>query len=160
MKKPCLFCKKHNKMHVICDLEERYMFTGQKLIRPKVNWLTAFAYIVISLLLGFVVAKATAYAVIEQTEISLGLAKCIFVSTFIFVVALICVLKSKTIMIFIIHIYQRYAPYQTRATCLFIPNCSDYMILAIQKYGTIKGVRMGLERFKRCEHPNGGEDYP
>lgn len=157
MKKSCLFCKKHNKMHVICDLEERYMFTGQKLIRPEVNWLGALVCVTFSLLLGFVMSKAITYVVKEYIEMSIGF---IFVSTYILEVALICVLKSKTIIIFIIHVYQRYAPYQTRATCLFIPNCSDYMILAIKKFGTVKGVRMGLERLKRCEHPNGGEDYP
>jgi uncharacterized protein len=34
------------------------------------------------------------------------------------------------------------------------------MILAIVKYGTIKGVYLGLKRLLRCRVPNGGIDYP
>lgn len=53
-----------------------------------------------------------------------------------------------------------YAPYEVRSTCLFVPNCSEYMVLAIEKYGLIKGIRMGLARFNRCKPPYGGVDYP
>jgi putative component of membrane protein insertase Oxa1/YidC/SpoIIIJ protein YidD len=34
------------------------------------------------------------------------------------------------------------------------------MILAVKKYGSIKGVFMGLKRICRCHAPNDGEDYP
>jgi putative component of membrane protein insertase Oxa1/YidC/SpoIIIJ protein YidD len=34
------------------------------------------------------------------------------------------------------------------------------MILAIQKYGLIKGIKKGVRRIKRCHYPNGGIDYP
>jgi len=33
-------------------------------------------------------------------------------------------------------------------------------MLAIQKYGPWKGMRMALSRIHRCRIPNGGEDYP
>ena len=51
-------------------------------------------------------------------------------------------------------------PYGIRCNCLFVPNCSEYMILAIKKYGAYKGVRKGISRLLRCHEPNGGEDYP
>jgi len=34
------------------------------------------------------------------------------------------------------------------------------MIIAINKYGIIKGTFMGLKRLSRCRIPNGGFDYP
>jgi putative component of membrane protein insertase Oxa1/YidC/SpoIIIJ protein YidD len=34
------------------------------------------------------------------------------------------------------------------------------MIIAIEKYGVIKGSKMGVNRIKRCRPPNGGIDYP
>lgn len=45
-------------------------------------------------------------------------------------------------------------------SCLFIPSCSNYMILAIEKYGLIKGITKGVKRILRCVPPNGGVDYP
>lgn len=59
-----------------------------------------------------------------------------------------------------IKIYQRYAPQKIRQACLFNPSCSQYMLLAIEKYGFWKGFWKGLKRLGRCHYPNGGEDYP
>ena len=36
--------------------------------------------------------------------------------------------------------------------CRFYPTCSEYMILAIRKYGAFKGIYLGLKRLCRC-HP-------
>jgi uncharacterized protein len=45
--------------------------------------------------------------------------------------------------------------------CRFHPTCSEYFILAVRKYGAIRGTLKGLARIARCHpfHP-GGEDYP
>ncbi len=64
------------------------------------------------------------------------------------------------LVIFLARIYQKNAPKRIRNNCRFVPSCSQYMILAIQKYGVIKGVSMGINRLGRCKYPNGGEDYP
>lgn len=42
--------------------------------------------------------------------------------------------------------------------CRFTPTCSEYIITALDKYGTKKGVVMGVKRFARC-HPWGGSGY-
>jgi putative component of membrane protein insertase Oxa1/YidC/SpoIIIJ protein YidD len=34
------------------------------------------------------------------------------------------------------------------------------MIMAIEKYGIIKGLFSGLKRLFSCHYPNGGYDYP
>ena len=45
--------------------------------------------------------------------------------------------------------------------CRFTPTCSQYFILAVQKYGAVRGALRGLLRIGRCHpfHP-GGDDPP
>ncbi|MDD4127805.1 MAG: membrane protein insertion efficiency factor YidD, partial [Methanomicrobium sp.] len=38
--------------------------------------------------------------------------------------------------------------------CRFYPTCSDYMIMAITKYGMIRGIIKGISRIKRCRPDN------
>ncbi len=66
----------------------------------------------------------------------------------------------KKVIISFIKLYQKTAPQSLRQSCRFEPSCSNYMILAIEKYGVIKGVWLGLKRISRCRVPNGGKDYP
>lgn len=42
--------------------------------------------------------------------------------------------------------------------CRFTPTCSQYTIDALEKYGVLKGLKMGLKRFSKC-HPFGGSGY-
>jgi len=38
--------------------------------------------------------------------------------------------------------------------CRYYPTCSEYMILAVEKYGFIRGVYRGLKRIQRCRPDN------
>ena len=67
---------------------------------------------------------------------------------------------SKRAIIWLIHLYQNKAPDKVRLRCVFEPSCSEYMLLAIQKYGLIRGLFKGIRRLWRCHPPNGGKDYP
>ena len=73
---------------------------------------------------------------------------------------LIVAVKSQGVAIWCIHCYQHYAPIRIRSMCRFEPSCSDYMILAIRKYGTVNGTIKGINRIKRCSSKDGGFDYP
>jgi putative membrane protein insertion efficiency factor len=42
--------------------------------------------------------------------------------------------------------------------CRFDPTCSEYFILAVQKYGPLVGAWKGVRRICRC-HPWGGHGY-
>ncbi|MFO7917701.1 MAG: membrane protein insertion efficiency factor YidD [Anaerolineae bacterium] len=55
--------------------------------------------------------------------------------------------------------YQRAISPTLPPSCRFQPTCSEYMIQAVQKYGVLRGVSMGLKRLARC-HPfhEGGYD--
>ncbi len=42
--------------------------------------------------------------------------------------------------------------------CRYTPTCSEYMLDALQKYGFLKGFRLGIKRISRC-HPWGSSGY-
>ncbi len=45
--------------------------------------------------------------------------------------------------------------------CKYYPTCSEYAILAIQKYGPVKGGVKGIWRILRCNPlSRGGVDEP
>lgn len=62
-----------------------------------------------------------------------------------------------------IRFYQRYLTQYT-PDCIYEPSCSEYCILAIEKYGLKKGLEKFKERINRCdmEHISnlGMKDYP
>lgn len=44
------------------------------------------------------------------------------------------------------------------SSCRYIPTCSEYAMIAIQKHGIFKGSWLILKRICRC-HPWGGHGY-
>ncbi len=66
---------------------------------------------------------------------------------------------SKKIGIFLIKIYQLILRPLFPSACRFTPTCSEYSIQAIEKYGFLKGVTLGIKRISRCHGGNiGGLD--
>ncbi|MBN2190266.1 MAG: membrane protein insertion efficiency factor YidD [Candidatus Aureabacteria bacterium] len=65
--------------------------------------------------------------------------------------ALFCGLSKRVsrFLIFLIRVYQRVFRYFPRR-CRYYPSCSDYMIEAIAKKGSIKGLLLGIFRIIRC----------
>ncbi len=47
-------------------------------------------------------------------------------------------------------------------SCRFLPTCSSYMIEALEKYGPVKGLILGIRRILRCHpwHPGGYDPVP
>ena len=61
--------------------------------------------------------------------------------------------------IIIIRFYQLVlSPYLGGSKCRFTPTCSQYTTEAIQKYGPIKGIFLGVKRLSKCR-PGGGHGY-
>ena len=66
---------------------------------------------------------------------------------------------AKKTVIWLVHLYQNKASDETRLRCVMEPSCSVYMILAVNKYGVIRGVYKGIRRLFRCGNES-GVDYP
>ena len=64
-------------------------------------------------------------------------------------------------LILLVRIYQIFIGPVLGKHCRFHPSCSQYFILAVNKYGAIGGTWKGLWRIARCHpwHP-GGYDPP
>ena len=65
----------------------------------------------------------------------------------------------RNLFIGLIQIYRRFLSPMLPPTCRFEPSCSLYTVQAIEKYGVLKGLFMGILRVLRC-HPfaRGGFD--
>ena len=140
--------------------EEIYPETKQKMIRPDLNIKRVVAFSILMLLMNIAFTYGTLKVLsIIDISIPLSFGLQFFILFVLFLIGTL-MLFAKRIVIFIIRLYQKYAPYDIRSNCLFVPNCSEYMILAIQKYGLLRGIKKGIHRYKRCHAPNGGVDYP
>ena len=65
----------------------------------------------------------------------------------------------KRILIFIIEQYQKHISYMLGNNCRFYPSCSEYTKQALEKYGCIKGLGLGIKRIIRCNpFSKGGYD--
>jgi len=64
----------------------------------------------------------------------------------------------KKIVILPVRIYQWGISPLIGQTCRYQPTCSYYMIQAIEEWGVLRGVWLGLKRIFRC-HPWGGHGY-
>lgn len=61
------------------------------------------------------------------------------------------------VLIFMIRLYQRFISPLFPRQCRFYPTCSEYSVLALQKYGLRKGGLLALRRIVKCHpfHPGG-----
>jgi len=50
------------------------------------------------------------------------------------------------------------SPYLGGSKCRFTPTCSQYTAAAIEKYGPIQGIFLGVKRLSKCR-PGGGHGY-
>jgi putative component of membrane protein insertase Oxa1/YidC/SpoIIIJ protein YidD len=83
-----------------------------------------------------------------------------FAGIFAFCIIIGLIIVLKPMVIGFVHLYQHYAPEELRRQCLFKPTCSEYMLLAIEKYGLLKGISKSIGRFKRCNGTEYRIDYP
>jgi putative membrane protein insertion efficiency factor len=76
---------------------------------------------------------------------------------------LCCLLRLAAVVLLVLPVrfYQACLRPVLPTVCRFYPSCSDYFILAVQKYGPLRGACKGVGRICRC-HPwsPGGYDPP
>lgn len=64
----------------------------------------------------------------------------------------------KNFIITMVRIYQK-IPGNFHNNCRFRPTCSNYMIEAIETYGSLKGTFLGIKRIIRCNPFNKNFGY-
>ncbi len=62
----------------------------------------------------------------------------------------------KRIIISIIRFYQKFISPLFPPTCRFYPTCSEYTVQAVERFGVIRGLYLGLRRVLRCNPLNEG----
>lgn len=123
----------------------------RKLNRPKINWLR----VILSLFLLPVLLFLISWLLIAK-----GVSAVICIIASLLILLIYTAIRLKSAVICAVRIYQRFAPDSIRNKCRFEPSCSEYMILALEKYGLFKGLLKGIDRMKRCNINDGGFDYP
>ncbi|MBR8701809.1 putative membrane protein insertion efficiency factor [Fusobacterium sp. DD29] len=68
----------------------------------------------------------------------------------------------KTIILLLIRFYQKYISIFLGKNCRFYPTCSAYTYEAIERFGVVKGVFLGIKRILKCHplHPGGYDPVP
>lgn len=65
----------------------------------------------------------------------------------------------KKVLICILNYYQKNISPAFGKKCKYYPTCSEYMKQAIEKYGCIKGIFLGVIRILKCNpFSKGGYD--
>lgn len=117
--------------------------------RPRINWAfvlySLLAYLILSFFLAFAVLHWLGGSFVMPILASFSL-------TVLFV-------RLRSILIFLVELYQIIAPQSIRSYCRFEPSCSSYMIMCLQKFGAYRGLVRGLKRIYRCGHGDGGFDW-
>lgn len=121
------------------------------LIRPTIPW----GKIVLAILIPAILIAAL---LVLSHALKLGGALAAVIICVPLLVYLCLIAKKAAITL--VRIYQHFAPDSIRNRCCFEPSCSQYMILAINKYGLLKGVKKGIGRLKRCNVNGGGYEMP
>ena len=127
------------------------MADGDGLERPHISAVRAILNTIIPLAVAAALFCVLYFTLAEyRLAISLGVS--------LGALGLYTVLRMRAILIWLIRVYQRFAPAEVRRRCVFTPTCSQYAIQALERYGVIRGVPRIISRLLRCHLPNGGED--
>lgn len=67
------------------------------------------------------------------------------------------------LLIFMVRFYRKYLSGLKRYNhCIYRPTCSEYAIIALQRYGAVKGTWLTIKRILRCTpfHEGGYDPVP
>ena len=128
--------------------EARKYVCERYLTRPATTLLKAGIYVLTFFSVVILLSLFTLFVLLHFKNICIS--RTLFLSLLIYVLIGLLIITKKAI-IGMINLYQHYAPERIRRKCIFKPTCSEYMILALEKYGLFKGLYKSIYRmFFRC----------
>ena len=127
----------------------RYYCKHHELSRPEINW-----FLIVTVIIAFELIVCICLSCVPLSSSSfLLLAEAVHIIAFLF--------WGRSILRLIIQIYQRYAPESLRRQCSCQPTCSEYALLALQKYSWPKALKLIIRRVVHtCQEPGYKMDYP
>lgn len=71
-------------------------------------------------------------------------------------------MQVKAVFLFLIDVYRRYISPLKSPCCRYIPTCSEYAMIAVERYGAARGGWLALKRVLRCHpfHAGGYDPVP
>ncbi len=68
----------------------------------------------------------------------------------------------KRVLLAIIGFYRKYLSPLLSDSCIYSPTCSEYAMVAIERYGAAKGSWLAFKRIMRCHpfHAGGYDPVP
>ena len=120
------------------DSDPRSKNYSRILDMPKLNGFHIIYYFVITMLL------------LCGIYLFLYIGRYIIAVSVVLMLIIYIIFNLKGIVVITVKMYQRFAPKKIRMRCRFEPSCSQYMILAVEKYGAIHGLVKGIKRFCKC----------
>jgi putative component of membrane protein insertase Oxa1/YidC/SpoIIIJ protein YidD len=124
------------------------------LSRPATNLKTGLIWLVALELLVIAFAFGIGY-LFRIFEFSISFYNSYFLSS----VMVFCICLKK-ICILTIEIYQHYVSDEVRRRCSLMPSCSEYALLALQKYNVIKAIHKTIIRLNHKCNSTYKIDYP
>ena len=127
--------------------EVRKYCCERPLVRPNTNIKTA----IVSMLLFASVAAGVSFGIYQlisrlgnRFHIHWFISHPVTVSVVACTLCFLLILKRA--IIGCVRFYQHYAPEDIRRKCILKPTCSEYMILAVNKYGVFTGMKKSIYR--------------
>lgn len=71
-------------------------------------------------------------------------------------------MTGRPLALFFLRFYKRFLSPLLPPMCRFEPTCSVYTMQAVEKYGALRGVWLGMKRLGRCHpfNPGGWDPVP
>ncbi len=68
----------------------------------------------------------------------------------------------KSLVLALLRGYKRWISPMLGQNCRFHPSCSVYTMQAVERFGVIRGLWLGMKRISRCHplHPGGYDPVP
>jgi uncharacterized protein len=68
----------------------------------------------------------------------------------------------KAFLLALVRLYRRYLSPLKAPTCRFEPTCSGYALVAVERFGPVRGSWLTVRRILRCHpfHPGGFDPVP